>query len=94
MDAPNGKGLCMRRLALAFSISVGTTAAVLAADHPVPPPTYMPLNFLYNWTGFYIGGNAGVAQEGGSFSDPLGNALGSCPTACSYLAGKFKRRRS
>jgi len=76
MDAPNAKGLCMKRLALAFSISVGTTAAVLAADLPIPPPTYMPVNTLYNWTGLYIGGNAGVAQEGGSFSDPLGNTLG------------------
>ena len=88
MDAPNAKGLCMKRLALAFSISVGTTAAVLAADLPIPPPTYVPLNTLYNWTGFYIGGNAGVAQEGGSFSDPLGNTLGLVSNGLFLLGGQ------
>ena len=30
-----------------------------AADFPVKTPAYVPPTSVYNWTGFYIGGNAG-----------------------------------
>jgi outer membrane immunogenic protein len=89
MDAPNAKGLCMKRLALAFSISVGITTAVLAADLSVAPPSSVPVTPLYNWTGFYLGGNAGVAQEGGSFSDPLGNSLGLMSNGLFLVGGQI-----
>ena len=61
---------------------------MLAADLPIPTPTYTPVNTLYSWTGLYIGGNAGVAQEGGSFSDPLGNALGLVSNGLFLLGGQ------
>jgi outer membrane immunogenic protein len=48
---------------------VAMAAPALAADLPVkaPPP---PVNPLYNWSGFYIGGNGGWGQ-----SDDCWNAL-------------------
>jgi outer membrane immunogenic protein len=54
-------------LVLAFALTLGAATAALAADLPIPapvsPPLYAPA-VAYNWTGFYLGGNAGVAQDG------------------------------
>jgi outer membrane immunogenic protein len=47
----------------------------LAADLPPPaaPPPRAPAAYIpppvYNWTGFYIGGNLGAGWTGGSFTD-------------------------
>ena len=52
-------------VALALALCVGATSAALAADLPAPPPVYYkepPI--VYNWTGFYIGGNIGAAWSG------------------------------
>jgi outer membrane immunogenic protein len=77
-DAPNSKGLFMKRLAFAFALAVGAASAALAADlptpGPIPPPIYAPA-IIYNWTGLYVGGNLGVGWNGGSFSDSIGNTL-------------------
>ncbi len=69
----------MKRLALAFALTVGAAAsAALAADlptpGPIPPPIYAPA-VAYNWTGLYIGGNLGAGWDGGSFADSIGNTL-------------------
>jgi outer membrane immunogenic protein len=73
----------MKRIVIvgAFLLSVGGPA--LAADLPPPPApmprapaTYIPVVAVYNWTGFYLGGNLGFAFNHGSFSDPLGNTFG------------------
>src|SRR5579883_2653295 len=41
----------------------------LAADLPVKAPRAMPLMPVYNWTGFYIGGNVGAAWESSTITD-------------------------
>ena len=71
-------------LALAWCVAtasacVAAPSAALAADLPAPPPVYYkepPI--VYNWTGFYIGGNFGAAWSGLSgrnFSDTLGSSF-------------------
>jgi outer membrane immunogenic protein len=44
-----------------------------AADLPVKAPVMMPIP-VYNWTGFYIGGNLGGAWETATISDSFFNA--------------------
>ena len=52
----------MRRFLLGTLGLVAMAAPALAADLPVkaPPPVVIP---MYNWSGFYIGGNGGWAQS-------------------------------
>ena len=47
----------MRRLCLTLLVGFGLSAAAQAADLPVKAPA--PIAPVYNWTGFYIGGNVG-----------------------------------
>ena len=73
----------MKRIALgviAFSTMAGSAA--LAADLPPPAPmprapaVYVPAPIpVYNWTGFYIGGNLGVGWQQGNLGDNLGNTF-------------------
>ena len=51
--------------ALTFTLCFGTTsafAANLPGPAPIPSPAYLPP--IYNWTGFYIGGNIGAGWSG------------------------------
>ena len=41
---------------------------------------------VYNWTGFYIGGNLGLGWNGGSFADSIGNTLSLSPKTL-FLGG-------
>jgi outer membrane immunogenic protein len=52
-------------------------ATTTAAATPAPaPPVYVPAPApVYNWTGFYIGGNLGAGFTSGSFSDTLGSTF-------------------
>jgi len=55
-----------------LSVTGIANAADLGRPPPAPPPipTYIP----FSWTGFYIGGNLGVAwTQKGAFTDSLGN---------------------
>ena len=53
----------MRRILLtAIALAAFSTAAV-AADMPVKAPAYSAPAPMFNWTGFYIGGNVGAAWE-------------------------------
>ena len=77
--------------ALAFALLFVVTSAALAADlpapAPIPPPAYLPP--VYNWTGFYIGGNLGAGWSGLSstnFSDTLGSTF-TAPTNVQFLGG-------
>ena len=70
----------MRRVALTVAFSVLAGSAAFAADLPPPPPmprapaVYVPAPIpVYNWTGFYIGGNLGVGWQQGSLGDTNGN---------------------
>src|SRR5271167_3184415 len=64
----------------AFALLAGEQA--LAADLPPPAPmprapaVYVPAPLpLYTWTGFYIGGNAGVGWQQGNLGDTAGNSF-------------------
>ena len=76
--------------ALIFTLCFGATcafAADLPAPTPIPPPAYLPP--VYNWTGFYIGGNIGAGWSGLSgtnFSDTLGSTF-TAPTNAQLLGG-------
>jgi outer membrane immunogenic protein len=73
----------MKRLAFAVALSVGAGSAALAADLPPPmapppraPAVYTPVAQIYNWSGFYVGGNLGVGwNSAGSISDTLGSTF-------------------
>jgi outer membrane immunogenic protein len=76
--------------ALILTLCFGATFA-FAADLPaaaaIPPPAYLPP--VYNWTGFYIGGNMGAGWSGlsaGNFSDPLGSSF-TAPTNTQFVGG-------
>jgi outer membrane immunogenic protein len=78
-------------VALALALCFGATSAALAADLPapasIPPPVYAPP--IYNWTGFYIGGNIGAAWQGLSgtnFSDTIGSTF-TAPTNVQFMGG-------
>jgi outer membrane immunogenic protein len=69
----------MKRLAFAVTAMSIAGGSALAADLPPPmapppraPAMYVPVAPVYNWTGFYIGGNPGAGwNSGGSVSDTL-----------------------
>ena len=76
---------------LAFALLFAAASAALAADLPTPVPiqraAYLPP--VYNWTGFYIGGNIGAGWSGLSstnFSDTLGSTF-TAPTNVQFLGG-------
>jgi outer membrane immunogenic protein len=65
----------LRAVALAsvtLTISGMAHAADLGRPLPPPQPAFVPPP-VYNWTGFYIGGNAGVAWTKGQVTDSLGD---------------------
>jgi outer membrane immunogenic protein len=54
------------------ALLVAASPSAFAADLPVKtPPAPYPL-LVYNWTGFYIGGNLGGAWESGTLTDSFG----------------------
>ena len=87
----------MRRLLLAsVALCVGAGSAALAADLPPPmapppraPAAYIPAPIpLYNWSGFYIGGNLGAGwNSGGSVSDTFGSTFSGSGQTTKFLGG-------
>ena len=67
----------MQRLLLATTAAVALAAPAMAADMPVKARP-APVEVVYNWTGFYIGGQVGVQWTRDEFSDPdrLGGPVG------------------
>jgi outer membrane immunogenic protein len=60
----------MKKLLLGAAAMIAFAAPALAADLPARPytkaPAYTAPEVVYNWTGFYIGGNIGGAFAGNS----------------------------
>ena len=86
----------MKRMAcVVAALSVVGGSAALAADLPPPmapppraPATYVPVVPLYNWSGFYIGGNLGAGwNSGGSVSDTFGSTFTGSGQTTKFLGG-------
>src|ERR1700692_3666460 len=87
----------MKRVLFAGAIVLAAAGEALAADLPqaAPPPprapaAYMPAPQLYNWSGFYIGGNLGgsyVNQGATTTTSFAGVPQTSASTSASGFAG-------
>src|SRR6476469_10280547 len=86
----------MKRILILIASAVAFAAGgqAFAADLPPPmapppraPAMYVPVVPLYNWTGFYIGGNVGASWNStGTISDTFGSTFGTT-TNTSFLGG-------
>ena len=83
----------MKRILIASAVAFAAGGQALAADLPPPmapppraPAMYVPVVPLYNWTGFYLGGNLGFGLTGGNFNSPAGTSV-STTTSTSFLGG-------
>jgi outer membrane immunogenic protein len=84
----------MKRILIASAVAFAAGGQALAADLPPPmapppraPAMYVPVVPLYNWTGFYIGGNVGAGWNStGSITDTFGSTFGTT-TNTSFLGG-------
>jgi outer membrane immunogenic protein len=83
----------MKRILIASAVALAAGGQALAADLPPPvapppraPAVYYPPPPVYNWTGFYVGGNLGAAYSNGSYSDTLGSTF-STSTSTSFIGG-------
>lgn len=72
------------RLTITAALVFAVGGRALAAD--IAPPAPMPPAALYNWTGFYIGINAGYGSGYSNWSDGLVGATGDFPVT-GFLAG-------
>ena len=73
----------MKRILIAGAFALAAGGQAFAADLPQPAPalpkapaTYVPALPVYNWTGFYIGGNLGGDWNQGSWTGALGETFG------------------
>jgi outer membrane immunogenic protein len=68
----------VKKLALAISILAIGSASALAADLPAQTYTKAPVYVapVYDWTGFYIGGNVGYSWGRSSDTSTLTNGVG------------------
>jgi outer membrane immunogenic protein len=84
----------MKRILIASAVAFAAGGQAFAADLPPPmapppraPAMYVPVVPLYNWTGFYIGGNVGAGWNStGSITDTFGSTFGTT-THTSFLGG-------
>jgi hypothetical protein len=75
-DGPEGT-MKMRRMFRAIvlgwaALSVSSIANAADLGLPSPQPVPVPVYIPFSWTGFYIGGNIGLAWAQGNFTDSLG----------------------
>jgi outer membrane immunogenic protein len=83
----------MKRILIASAVAFAAGGQALAADLPPPmapppraPAMYVPVVPLYNWTGFYLGGNLGFGLTGGSFNSSIPGTSVSQTTRFSAVA--------
>jgi outer membrane immunogenic protein len=83
----------MKRILIASAVAFAAGGQALAADLPPPmapppraPAVYYPPPPIYNWTGFYVGGNLGAAFTNGTFSDTAVSTFSSTSTT-SFIGG-------
>ena len=76
VDSDNNGELLMKKLLLGTAAFIAFAAQAFAADLPPRPyakaPAYTAPEVVYNWTGFYIGGNVGGAFAGNNNLDGNG----------------------
>jgi len=65
----------MKRLALAVALSACAASAALGADMAPPITKAPPPPPVYNWSGFYIGGNLGAGWSDISVTDTFGDTF-------------------
>lgn len=65
---------------IATVITLTTAPMAVAADLPAGslsrPPPPLVASVAYNWTGFYVGGNAGWSRSTADFASMIGNGTG------------------
>ena len=66
---------------------VGMAAPASAADMAVKAPPPAPLPVIYNWSGFYIGGNGGWGQSRNCWDFVNVVVLGTFDEGCSSRSG-------
>ena len=77
-------------LLLGLALTALAVERANAADlgRPPPPVTPIPAYIPFSWTGFYIGGNVGVAwTPKGEFSDSLGNFFDGASQSTVFTGG-------
>ena len=85
----------MKRILIASAVAFAAGGQALAADLPPPmapppraPAVYYPPPPIYNWSGFYIGGNAGAGwNSGGSVSDTLNSTFTGSGQTTKFIGG-------
>jgi outer membrane immunogenic protein len=55
----------LKKLLLATAATAALSSGALAADLPVEVPAAIPAPIIFNWTGFYVGVNAGWIRQNG-----------------------------
>jgi outer membrane immunogenic protein len=81
-----GAALAAGSLICAYSASAADLPAPMPTKAPVAPVAYAPAA-IYNWTGFYIGGNLGAGFSGSSWSDPFTGANNTFRSGVGFLGG-------
>jgi outer membrane immunogenic protein len=76
------------RLGLALTALAVGPANAADLGRPSPPVTPIPAYIPFSWTGFYVGGNVGVAwNPKGEFSDSLGNFFDGASQSTVFTGG-------
>jgi outer membrane immunogenic protein len=68
-------------------VALGLAGPALAADMPVKAPPPPPVVPMYDWTGFYIGGNGGWAQSHNCLDFVTAGGVVIVPGGCSNRSG-------
>jgi outer membrane immunogenic protein len=75
----------MKKFLLAAVAGIGISTTATAADMRVKAPIAPPV-VVYNWTGFYVGGNVGGAWGESRTDSPIANVGGGFEYIASVIA--------